>query len=215
MHHLRNWQEKEKEEARIRGASAGFGVNVDGYHGGDGENVDANAMGQIPSHIKTPPKKGGERRGFSSVAMDEENGALSPTGSPQKKTIDRRREILINSGSAPPSSAFVAVDGGKGDDHASVGMEESLSNETMKTMADVISAIKLNMSSSRRSNAEQSNLMQYEASVNSDVLNVHSTIHYNTAKVSVMCPSLRVSKEWIMKNCNNHSTVSPFYHDNE
>ena len=87
------------------------------------------------------------------------------------------------------------------------------SHETMKTMADVIIAIKLNMSSSRRSNVEQSNLMQHDASVNNDALNVHSTIHYNTAKVSVisvhcyqypnLCPLMLASKVFIMKNHND------------
>lgn len=160
MHHIKTWQEKEREEARIRGVSGGFGFDVDGD---GGVEVDG---GEGPSHLKTPKKKA-QRSGFTSVNTGSPDSHSQTSLISPKTSQTRRDDILINSGSM-------------------VGRK---SGETMKTMHDVIHAIKLNISSGKRTVMNTgSNVLQEDHDAASsvggtnDLLNVHSTIHYNTGR---------------------------------
>jgi len=187
MQRVRTWQEKERDEARMRGVSGGFGFEggvdmtmEDGedennsHNGGGGGSTESSSMGtpskrELPPHLRTP-RRAAQKSGFESVetgSPDSHAGLISPTGSQS-----RREDILINSGS----------------------MTSRKTGETMKTMHDVIVMIKLNMSSSKRSVMNTgSNVLQEDRSAasvsgvrtgagNNDLLNVQSTVHYNTAR---------------------------------
>ena len=145
MHHVKSWQDKEKEEARKRGLSGGFGVS------------DENEVNDLPPHIQSPQKQG-NRRGFASVSTDDDNDDNNDDNDNENQE-NRRDQILTNSGTVRKKS------------------------EVMKTMKDVIGAIKSNMSSSRRSiNDDQSDILEDDSVTKRDMLNVHSTQYYHTKK---------------------------------
>jgi len=177
MERVRSIQEKEREEARVRGTSSGFDVPFDdGYTNNNGE-YDGNSIEQqrtqpIPSHIKSQSKKRHRNNGFSTVSTADSFGDSSDHS--PSRTRNRRHEILTNSGSVVTSASI--------DDN-----DSQRSEEMMKSMGDVITAIKLNRATPRRSTAEQSNLTQNDGhGNNNDLLNVHSTVHYNTEKVRII-----------------------------
>lgn len=189
MQRVRSWQEKEREEARIRGSSAGFGLHFDE----DSVDNGTGAGTSMPSHIASSSKKK-SKMGFSSISMEDgegEGGLSSPGGSstthskPSPKQRDRRNKILENSGTKVydnnDGDNVFDSDSDADDTHK---YNKDNNNEMMKTMADVIDAIKLNMSSSRRSITGQSDMTANDYSGNSIFLNVQSTVHYNTEKVS-------------------------------
>lgn len=110
--------------------------------------------------MKTPPDRTA-KGDFASLSINTAYSADSHTGagdlSPEAAK-NRRDSILKNSGVGQSSSS-------------------------MKSMHDIISAIKLNMSSAKRSVSEQSDIMQEEdEQSSSDLLRVHSTTHYNTSR---------------------------------
>ncbi len=182
---MKTWQEKERDEARMRGVSGGFGFDVNVDDEGDGVGGDEHGHGpghghassssssssrrELPSHLKTP-QKAARKSGFTSVntgspdshsTTNTRDGLISPRASQT-----RREDILINSGLTTTQK----------------------SGETMKTMHDVIVAIKLNMSSAKRpvmntgSNVLQEDHAAASGVGNNDLLNVQSTVHYNTAR---------------------------------
>lgn len=184
MDRVKTWQEKEREEARLRGTSGGFDFHAAEEEGEEDTTTAAAATAStgtgaaIPSHIQSAPTIKKDKRGFASVSLDEDDmsprNVLSPSS--KKRTINRRNEILTKSGSTRPS---IQQD------------ESGRSAENMKTMADVITAIKLNRSSSRRTTAEsgssRSGFAENDVIENQEFLNVESRIHYNTAKVRLLC----------------------------
>ena len=157
MHLFKTWQEREKEAARLRGLSGGFDANIE-----------SNGNGDVPSHIKTPPKQDEKKKGFDSLSSASPDDSQKSPKSPRTK--NRRNEILANSG-------IVGIDQDEG------GAQQQDGAETMKTMKDVISMIKMNMSSSRRVvNEDPSDMLENGESRNTEALNVHSTIFYNTSR---------------------------------
>ncbi len=154
---FKTWQEREKEAARLRGLSGGFDANI----GNEDERLD------VPSHIKTPPTRENKKNGFDIVSSSSPDSHKSPRGPKSPRTKNRRKEILANSG-------LVGID---------QEGEHTDNSETMKTMKDVITAIKMNMSSSRRTMSDdQSDMLENGIARNNEALNVHSTSFYNTSR---------------------------------
>lgn len=162
-------QEREREEAIERMASGGFGgVEIE-----DGViTVGSEFMRQTPAHIINPARKN-FFAGFATVSTRDQNEPEPDFA--VAETIDRNRrrnEVRNNSGFADESAT------------------------SMKTMKDVIAAVKLNMVTDRRSpqaqsekeNAEQLSPSAYpgrkgrpSSSPTKDKLSLQSTMHYTTA----------------------------------
>jgi len=163
----RAMQEKEREEAMERVASGGFGVEVD--HGEI--NVGAELMQDPPSHIKHPARKN-IFAGFATVPTRDQSEPEPNLASVATEDRNRRRnEVLCNSGFS----------------------EESFTS--MKTMKDVIVAVKLNTMSGKRSHQKQLDKEdaeklapstypekkdQYQSSPTRNKLSLQSTTHYST-----------------------------------
>jgi voltage-gated potassium channel len=190
MQRVKTWQEKERDEARLRGLSGGFGVmNNDDDDGGDG-GANHTMNNTLPSHIKTPPKMN-DNKGFSSLSTNtpDDTNSVDAQSPPTKDVGFRRNEILQKSGSQ--RTTMSDSDGTVITDHRT-----ERNGETMKTMKDVITAIKLNMSSSRRSLMEESDILGHHGHRHNDntggkqeILNLYSTKHYNTARGVVKKPT--------------------------
>jgi len=168
----RAMQEKEREEAMERVASGGFGVQVEDEDE-DGEiSYGIELMKETPPHIKHPERKN-IFAGFATVPTnDQSEPDLDLSLAETKDRHRRRNEILSNSGYA----------------------EESFTS--MKTMKDVIVAVKLNMVSDRRfslsavnnGGIEKLQLSPYperkdrlSSDPTIDTLSLNSKMHYSTA----------------------------------
>lgn len=170
---LRRKQEEEREQALRRLATGGFDLHVDLD---DDESVASFASSftstetnqEVPSHI-SPTKKcrSGRRKEFQEVPV------LSPSSESHEQMIsDRREAVLMNS-----LSTETAENDEKVPHQAAVERPK-----TMRTLKETIKAVKLNMSSSRRTQAEQDSMSSPSVTApNNTPLSLQSTKHYNTA----------------------------------
>jgi len=160
-------QEKERKEAMERVASGGFGVEVE-----DGEiNLGPELMQDPPSHINHPARKN-IFAGFSTVPTRDQSEPEPDLDLVATADRDRRRNDVLNNS----------------------GYNESFSS--MRTMKDVIAAVKLNTMSDKRSPEKKleketvENLSpstyperkhQCPPSPTRDTLSLQSTVHYSTS----------------------------------
>jgi len=161
----REAEERERAEVLSRGTSPGFDLNLD--EGGNDDTLDKMTHLQTLQHQKNKTNRFSSLKSPQSISKVDSEAVLSPESS-----IDERRDnILRNSG-------FQRMENDNGD--FEVG-------ETMKTMKDVIVAVKLNMITPRRSQTETHGSTSAKPSspvvleVN-DLLSVKSTRHYNTSR---------------------------------
>lgn len=162
----RSEQNREREEAIARGTSAGFDLDID-----SGGNIDDMNSSLDVSHLHQPrrqDRRDAQARGFAtlvaddSIEMEEEDLAnILPD--------HRRQNIIANSGLQRFDS------------------DDAENEEAMKTMRNVIAAVKLNMTTPRRSQGSVGGSAGGSgtpgpSSPVSDILNVKSTRHYNTSR---------------------------------
>lgn len=160
-------EEQERAEARARMTSGGFGLDVhhSSFENDDDDNNLSSSHLMTPSHLNRQRRKRKGHKGFSTIHASVSS---PPVGSFEEGDDfdevhgeERRETILANSQPNKPEDV------------------EENNEETMKSLRDVIAAVKMTMATPRRKQKALSSPQPDKST--EQALSVKSTIHYNTA----------------------------------